>query len=163
MLPMGNLRVSSLLLTRLIKIAQSHHGNNECFFRTMRSTSPSPARRSDSHPSAAGQSVSAHALCRMLLVTGGGIINQSCNDSGGAPCQRPLPAANAPIPAPAGELPPMINASFSGRSNLQIPGNRIQGMLQARSTLAQTKSVAKNILAGALLFHSALGREPVLQ
>jgi hypothetical protein len=45
---MGNLRVSSLLLTRLIKIAHSHYSNNECFFRTMRSTSPSPARRTRS-------------------------------------------------------------------------------------------------------------------
>jgi hypothetical protein len=52
-----------------------------------------------------------------------------------------------------------------GRSNLQIPGSRIDcfpfKVLQndsARSTLAKIKSVVKSILAGALLIHSASER-----
>jgi hypothetical protein len=59
--------------------------------------------------------------------------------------------ANAPISTVA-ELPPMTNASFpQERPIFSIPRSRIDCfpfMIQARSALAKTKSVVKNILAG---------------
>jgi hypothetical protein len=118
----------------------------------MRITRPSPARRSDSHPTCR-RSVGFRSRALSNVTCYGWWDHKPVPQcSGGRPMRVPFfTPANAPI-STAAELPPMTNASFpQERPIFSIPRSRIDCfpfMIQARSALAKTKSVVKNILAG---------------